>query len=817
MAEDLRCFLDERPIRARPPNALDRLFKWTRRRPAQAALSGVLLVVLLGAFVAITILWIDTAKARDRARAAAALVRRQSDVELRTRYRAGISAAASALELDHIDEVRSLLEDLPEEHRNWEWRYLEGQLDNSTIVFRPEDGPVKTFDLAPDGKSFAYSVDGSSGLRIRRGVAGRDFARFDGLASAITSAAFSPDGARVAAGSADGTVRVWRVEGGVPVATLEGQTSAVTRVVFDHTASRLLLLNDRSEANLWDLADGRRLALGRAWDCNHFSPDGRSIVCVSDGEMRSLSSVDGRPISLPDAGGDALEAAAFSPDGSRIATGGLFPATDIVIHPFTVAGKTIGLKGHGNSIASIDFSPDGRRLASGSLDETARIWDTATGLSLAVLRGHRDKLAGVWFTSDARRLLTHSADGAIRLWETSDGALLGSLRGHAGVSSIHLSRDGRSVAVSDVGGTVRIWDLDRTVRRGVLRGHTSFVYDVAITADGRWVASASWDEDEDVVRFWDQGTGGSRPAPGALAGSPRRSRHRRSALGSPRLSARASFAYGNRPASNPSGVPHSTPVRAVKATAGSRSIPGSASSPSPVTGNGPHDSMMPRPERPSEDCTATIERRATSPSAPAARRSPPPTSGARCGSGTPRRSRPGRSSRPMTAPSPASPSTPEGTMLASASRSTTVSVRVREAASGRPLATLKHAGPVYGLAFNPDGTRLATACRDNTIRLWGTTDFEEVAELRGHQAYVHAVAFGADGTRLVSGSGDFTVRIWEAPRSAALPRARSAAIRASGEPRGTTDIEKLSYYDFIGFFTNQAAILPARVQPERIP
>jgi serine/threonine protein kinase len=53
MADDLRCFLDAPPIQARPPNALDHLFKWTRRRPALAALSGALLAVLLGAFVAI--------------------------------------------------------------------------------------------------------------------------------------------------------------------------------------------------------------------------------------------------------------------------------------------------------------------------------------------------------------------------------------------------------------------------------------------------------------------------------------------------------------------------------------------------------------------------------------------------------------------------------------------------------------------------------------------------------------------------------------------------------------------------------------------
>ena len=186
-----------------------------------------LLAVIFSAFVAITTLWVDAAKARDQATAAGSLARQQSDVERRNRYLADISAAASELELDHADEARSLLEDLPEEHRNWEWRYLAGQLDNSTTVFRPEVGRLKAFDLAPDGKSFAYAVGGSPELRLRRTVEPPDVARFGGLASAITFAPFSPEGTRVAAGSADGEVRVWLVEGGVTVAALKGQESAI--------------------------------------------------------------------------------------------------------------------------------------------------------------------------------------------------------------------------------------------------------------------------------------------------------------------------------------------------------------------------------------------------------------------------------------------------------------------------------------------------------------------------------------------------------------------------------------------------------------
>jgi len=109
---------------------------------------------------------------------------------------------------------------------------------------------------------------------------------------------------------------------------------------------------------------------------------------------------------------------------------------------------------------------------------------------------------------------------------------------------------------------------------------------------------------------------------------------------------------------------------------------------------------------------------------------------------------------------------PDGTIVASASMDQ--SVRIWDTVSGRLLAALKHAGQVYGVAFSPDGSRLAAACGDNTIRLWDVARAEEVAELRGHDAYVHAVAFSADGTRLVSCSGDHTLRVWEAPEAGPL-------------------------------------------------
>jgi len=88
-------------------------------------------------------------------------------------------------------------------------------------------------------------------------------------------------------------------------------------------------------------------------------------------------------------------------------------------------------------------------------------------------------------------------------------------------------------------------------------------------------------------------------------------------------------------------------------------------------------------------------------------------------------------------------------------------VRLWDAHTYKELGVLPHGNRVYGLAFSPDGTRLAIGSGDNTIRLWDVASRQEVCQLRGHDSYVHAIAFSADGTRLASASGDLTVRIWE--------------------------------------------------------
>ncbi|KAJ6118764.1 NACHT nucleoside triphosphatase [Penicillium samsonianum] len=102
----------------------------------------------------------------------------------------------------------------------------------------------------------------------------------------------------------------------------------------------------------------------------------------------------------------------------------------------------------------------------------------------------------------------------------------------------------------------------------------------------------------------------------------------------------------------------------------------------------------------------------------------------------------------------------DGSRLASASDDKTV--RIRDPVTGQSVLTLEgHSEWINSIAWSQDGSRLASASRDTTGRIWDVVTGQSVLILKGHSDQVTSVAWSQDGSRLASASDDETVRIWD--------------------------------------------------------
>jgi WD40 repeat protein/serine/threonine protein kinase len=718
LADDLRRFLEDKPIRARRPSLRQRVAKWARRhRTVVRAAVVVLLIAVAALAVSTGFIWRKNAE-----------LTRAFERERQTGYFQRIALAEREWTANNLKRYDQLLSECPDDLRGWEWHYLR-RLRLPTVPPLRHDTAVVCAAFSPDGQTIASSGhDGS--IYLWDAIGGRLIGRFQAHDKQGRGLAFSPDGRHLVSGSWDGTVKLWDVH-----------------------EDRQFLVWERRERGVWSVA---------------FSPDGKWIASSgSGGERRGVlivrDAATGDEVLRLDELAVGNYSVAFSPDGRRLAAAG--KDGTVKVWDTRTGQQQLTLHGHRHSVWCVAFSPDGQRLAAGSgqitkqADIELKIWDAQTGDELVSLHGHTGAVQSVAFSPDSRRLVSGGIDAAVKLWDVQTGQEILSLRGHFGnVFSVAFSRDGHRVISASADQRVRVWDgspSDGEAEQGclTLRGHRDDVNSVAWhPKDARVVVSTGADG---TIRLWDAWSGkplhtlqahfgrveglcfspdGQRlAAPGSLKNlKVWDTTHWKEMVSCPPAaggllclafspdgrflaSAGYDFLVTIWDAANGQKLrelrDHNWPIQSIAFRPGGGQIASA-----------------------SADGTVRVWDVA---SGQEAVRPPLQHSG--------------------TATSVAF--SPDGKCLASGSMDQTV--KLWDTTTWKLIRILRDpTGGVQCVTFSPGSKILAWGSMDGNVKIWDEEN-DEIRPLRGHTGWVKSVAFSLDGKRLASGSADGTVKIWE--------------------------------------------------------
>ena len=281
----------------------------------------------------------------------------------------------------------------------------------------------------------------------------------------VTALAYSPDGARLAAGYSGGAIRLWDL---ASHKTISATTWGATPLALAFTGGgQQLEVADAGAVGTWNLARAARitarpLASPAEGDAVAFSPDGQTVATGSaDGNVRLWDTATQQEIGPPmSSDAQPVAAVAFSPDGTLVAAGSADgnvqlwdTATQQEAGTALVAGST--------AVDALAFSPGGKLLATGGQDGTARLWDVATESQVGATMATGDAISTVTFGTSGTTLATAESDGATELWNVTTQAQTGAaltVQGSAGVSALAFSPAADALATGNGNGSIQLWN-----------------------------------------------------------------------------------------------------------------------------------------------------------------------------------------------------------------------------------------------------------------------------------------------------------------------------------------------------------------------
>ena len=369
-------------------------------------------------------------------------------------------------------------------------------------------------------------------------------------------------------------------------------------------------------------------------------------------------------------------------------------------------------KGHGKDlwVTAVVFSPDGKLLASSSMDNTVKVWDTATGECLKTFVGKEKWIWTVAYSPDGQTVASGGDDNLVRLWNIDTGECQ-ILKGHdAWIWSVKFHPSGDLLASAAYDRTVRLWNI-ATGKCRILKGHQNIVLSVDFHPDGEILASSSADN---AIKIWDVNTG---ECLNTLTGHTKEV-YSIAFNGTGQMIASASFDCTAKLWDLQTGKCFKT-LRGHEH--GVRTI--TFASHKNLLATGDIDQKLKLWDADTGKCLKTFVGYTNLIWAIAI--------------------------------------SPDGRLLASGGLDETV--RVWDLQTGLSLATLTgHNDWIWSIAYSPDGRILASSSDDETIKLWDLETRQCKHTLRGHtKGGVWTVAYSPDGQLLASGGRDGTVRFWD--------------------------------------------------------
>jgi WD40 repeat protein len=313
---------------------------------------------------------------------------------------------------------------------------------------------------------------------------GRVVYTLEGHVGLIHDVAVTTEGKAVSA-SQDKTLKVWdlarlqegeALDGTVPPPdadgasiTPQGHSASILGVAIVTNGKLAMSASLDFTLKLWDLDNGRVLRTLEGHRCPvtdvAIMPEqNRAVATFSDGKLKIWDLDYGRVLHEMSCHSAAVDGVAVTPDGKGLVSASLdktLAVWNLAAWRFRIFRVPVrALVGHSGGVTDVAVTPDGRRVVSASFDGTVRVWMIRNGRPLHTLRGHASEVRGVAVLPDGKRAVSASGDRTLKIWDI-DGCELRTLKGHAAlVEGVAVTVDGTRVVSASWDNTIKVWDIN---------------------------------------------------------------------------------------------------------------------------------------------------------------------------------------------------------------------------------------------------------------------------------------------------------------------------------------------------------------------